>query len=203
MGAVPIIRRITLSRYRFPFEGVGRDLSFAMGPFYEPGGKGARSVLGIRIETDMGVTGEYMSIAPGVFEQVQQFADFLIGKSALERERFYNQAKSILRKQDKMGIGPIDIALWDLAGKLHDAPIYQLLGGYREKLPALRQHLPRRPPTGRFEQPRGIRGLRGAVPKSGLSGIQDTFVGRGIHPARGGDGQCGRQASRRQDGADD
>ena len=136
MGAVPLIRRISLSRYRFPFENVGRDLSFAMGPFYEPGGNGARAVLGIRIETDQGVTGEYMSVAPGTFEQIQQFADFLIGKSALERERFYNQAKSILRKQDKMGIGPIDIALWDLAGKLHDAPIYQLLGGYREKLPA-------------------------------------------------------------------
>ena len=30
----------------------------------------------------------------------------------------------------------MDIALWDLAGKLYDAPIYQMLGGYREKLPA-------------------------------------------------------------------
>jgi L-alanine-DL-glutamate epimerase-like enolase superfamily enzyme len=64
------------------------------------------------------------------------FASFLIGKNALERELFYNQAKAILRKTDRMGIGPVDIALWDLAGKLYDAPIYRLLGGYREKLPA-------------------------------------------------------------------
>jgi L-alanine-DL-glutamate epimerase-like enolase superfamily enzyme len=35
-----------------------------------------------------------------------------------------------------MGMGPIDIALWDLAGKLHDAPIHELLGTYRERLPA-------------------------------------------------------------------
>ena len=62
-----------------------------------------------------------MSIAPGTFEQIQQFGSFLIGKcsSALQRhlhmveahadmaaaeELFYNQAKSILRKQDKMGL---------------------------------------------------------------------------------------------------
>ena len=33
-------------------------------------------------------------------------------------------------------IGPIDIALWDFAGKLYGAPIYEMLGGYRKKLPA-------------------------------------------------------------------
>ena len=73
MGQAPIIQKITLTRYRFPFNDVGSDLSFAMGPFYEPGGKGGRNVLGIRIDTDIGVTGEYMSIAPGTFEQIQQF----------------------------------------------------------------------------------------------------------------------------------
>jgi L-alanine-DL-glutamate epimerase-like enolase superfamily enzyme len=35
-----------------------------------------------------------------------------------------------------MGLGPIDIALWDLAGKYYDAPIHELLGTYRTELPA-------------------------------------------------------------------
>ena len=135
MGNVPIIQKISLTRYQFPLENVGKDLSFAMGAFYQPGAKGSRVALGIRIYTDVGVTGEYMSIAPGTVEQIQAFGPYLIGRSALERERFYNQAKSLLRKQDRMGIGPVDIALWDLAGKLYGAPIYQMLGGYREKLP--------------------------------------------------------------------
>ena len=136
MSSKALIRSITLTKYRFPFENVGHDLGFAMGPFYEPGSTGSRTVLGIKIETAIGISGEYMSIAPGTFEQIQSFGEFLIGKDATHRELFYNQAKTLLRKQDRMGIGPIDIALWDLAGKMHNTPIYRMLGGHREKLPA-------------------------------------------------------------------
>jgi len=35
-----------------------------------------------------------------------------------------------------MGMGPIDIALWDFAGKHYDAPIHELLGSYRDSFPA-------------------------------------------------------------------
>ena len=35
-----------------------------------------------------------------------------------------------------MGHGPLDIALWDLAGKKYGASIAELLGGYRKRLPA-------------------------------------------------------------------
>lgn len=34
-----------------------------------------------------------------------------------------------------MGIGPIDITLWDFAGKYYDAPIHELLGSYRDRPP--------------------------------------------------------------------
>ena len=63
-------------------------------------------------------------------------AKYLIGKNPLEREQIYNDLKRALRKDDRMGIGSIDIALWDIAGKLYDAPIYELLGGFRKTLPA-------------------------------------------------------------------
>ena len=46
MNGTPVIERIQLTRYRFPFHNVGYDLSFAMGAFYEPGQKGARTALG-------------------------------------------------------------------------------------------------------------------------------------------------------------
>ena len=51
MGNVPIIQKISLTRYQFPVNDVGKDLSFAMGAFYQPGGKGSRVVLGIRRST--------------------------------------------------------------------------------------------------------------------------------------------------------
>ena len=35
-----------------------------------------------------------------------------------------------------MGMGPINITLWDFAGKYYDAPIHELLGTYRTKIPA-------------------------------------------------------------------
>ena len=34
-----------------------------------------------------------------------------------------------------MGMGVVDVALWDLAGKYYNAPVYELLGGSQRKLP--------------------------------------------------------------------
>jgi len=136
MADKPKITQIEVHEFEYGIRDVGQDPSFALGLSYEPGNVAKRRALGIKIHTDAGVTGEYVSIAPATFEQISMFADHLIGKNALHREEIYNEVKLILRKHDKMGLGPVDTALWDLAGKYHGAPIYELLGGYRTKLPA-------------------------------------------------------------------
>ena len=108
----PIVRKIKLTSYKLPLENLATDLAFAAGAFYEPGSRSTRNLLAIQVYTDIGVTGEYISITPATREQIQMIAPFLIGKNALDRELFYRQAKMILRKHDRMGIGPIDITLW-------------------------------------------------------------------------------------------
>ncbi len=88
------------------------------------------------IETEAGITGEYAGGVGVSYAQVAMVAQYLIGKNALEREKIWNDLKRALRKHDKFGMGPIDCALWDIAGKAYGVPVYELLGGYRKKLPA-------------------------------------------------------------------
>ena len=88
-----------------------------------------------RVFTNEGVIGEYVGGDSPSFAQFNMFADYLIGKDPTQRELIYNDVKRGMRKFDKMGMGPIDIALWDLAGKLYGCSIYEMLGGWRTSLP--------------------------------------------------------------------
>src|SRR6476620_6966545 len=88
------------------------------------------------IETDAGITGEYVGGNSVSYAQVGMVAQYLIGRNAFERELIWNDIKRALRKHDRFGMGPIDVALWDIAGKAYDAPISELLGGWRKTLPA-------------------------------------------------------------------
>ena len=101
----------------------------------EPGGRYTRSAYALRILTDIGVTGEYVGGSAVDYANLPSFLHHLIGKNPLERERIYVDAKRATRAQARIGTAPVDIALWDLAGKYHNAPISQLLGGYKRSLP--------------------------------------------------------------------
>jgi len=131
----PTISSIESVEFSYPLEDVGTD-GHGFNLVYEPGTVTERDLFALRIETDAGITGEYVGgNSPGA-AQWNMFADYLVGKPALDRERHYSEIKRALRKYDRMGIGPVDIALWDLAGKYHDAPIHELLGTYRTEIPA-------------------------------------------------------------------
>ena len=131
----PEITRIESTEFSYPLEDLAADdLGFNL--VYTPGETVDRKLFALRIETDEGVSGEYVGGNSPGFAQVNMVADYLVGKNPLARERHWSEMKRALRKYDRMGIGPLDIALWDLAGKYHDAPIHELLGTYRTRLPA-------------------------------------------------------------------
>ena len=105
------------------------------GPTYSPGKSITNTAHAITIFTDAGVTGEYVWSGPIEYAGACVVAELLIGQDPLEREYIYSRIKQTMRQQAEIGISAVDIALWDLAGKYHDAPINRLLGGYRKTLP--------------------------------------------------------------------
>ena len=114
------------------------DIFGVFSPYLYKSGDGFKHrAHGIRIHTSAGVSGEYISIgfAGTDFAAVDRFAPSLIGRNALNRDDIYNDFKQAMRQQARMGIGVVDVALWDLAGKYYNAPVYELLGGSQRKLP--------------------------------------------------------------------
>ena len=134
MKSRPKITRIEVREFEFQLNDIGIERTIAI-PIYEPGAVSRRRAHGIRIFTDVGVTGEYIGGSATEYSALPMFARSLIGRNALDREAIYNDAKQALRQHARMGMSQVDIALWDLAGKFFDSPICELLGVYRTDLP--------------------------------------------------------------------
>ena len=131
----PTITRVESTEFSYPLEDVGQNPDgFSL--VYDPGETTHRTLFALQIHTDEGITGEYVGGSSPGAAQINTFADYLVGKNPLAREKHWSEIKRALRKYDRMGMGPIDIALWDVAGKYYDAPIHELLGTYRTRLPA-------------------------------------------------------------------
>ena len=132
--ADPIITKIETHTYEYETENLGKDYN-GFNTVYEPGNRMKSQGNVLRIETDQGIVGEYAGGGGAEFSTIPTFAHFLIGRSALQRELIYTEVRRALRQVARIGYAPIDIALWDIAGKLYDQPIYKLLGGYKSSIP--------------------------------------------------------------------
>jgi L-alanine-DL-glutamate epimerase-like enolase superfamily enzyme len=129
----PVVTSIEIHEFQFEVSNMARQ---GRGEAqYVPGGKNKITNIALRVHTDAGITGEYINSRVADAAAIRQFADVVIGRDALERESIYTEMKRATRQIARLGVGLIDIALWDIAGKFHKAPIYQLLGGYRRRLP--------------------------------------------------------------------
>ncbi len=92
----------------------------------------------IVIATDDGLRGEYVTnwgASPATRGEMEMLAPFMLGRDAMAREGLFDDLKREARQWSGMGHGPLDIALWDLAGKKYGASVSELLGGYRTRLP--------------------------------------------------------------------
>jgi L-alanine-DL-glutamate epimerase-like enolase superfamily enzyme len=86
------------------------------------------------IETDSGPTGTYGPVSGSEARTIAgRFARILIGEDphAIERiwDRMYRGAVDGRKGPTMAAISKVDLALWDLKGKLLGAPVYEILGG--------------------------------------------------------------------------
>ncbi len=138
MSTEHTINRVELVSFTIRTANVGTDAAGA-GVRYAPGDGDEQLRFVVRIQTDTGLIGEYVSPrgrAAVVMAACQFLSHRLIGQPALHREKLYRSMRQACLHVGQVGIGPLDIALWDLAGKIHQQPIFALLGGSDRKLPA-------------------------------------------------------------------
>ncbi len=105
-----------------------------------PGGSCTMGLLAIT--SDEGVTGHsFLGAAnrgadldgPGLIEILKPV---VMGQNPLDRERLNHRLWGRGRAPMTRSIGAVDVALWDLTGKVAGLPIHQLLGSYRDTIPA-------------------------------------------------------------------
>jgi D-galactarolactone cycloisomerase len=98
----------------------------------------------VEIICDNGLVGWGECLGPADINAavVKSMARMIIGRNPLDIEPIWLDVYNQYRDQGQRGpihtaLSGIDIALWDIAGKHFNAPIYQLMGGaYRTEIPA-------------------------------------------------------------------
>jgi L-alanine-DL-glutamate epimerase-like enolase superfamily enzyme len=94
----------------------------------------------LRIITDEGVEGHTVAAKGRVNMDLieRRFGPELLGKDPLNTELIWERTWDIDRLEEfpLYSLGIADIALWDIKGKVAGQPVYKLLGGYRDRIPA-------------------------------------------------------------------
>lgn len=94
----------------------------------------------VRIGTDEGAEGVAFGrngvIVTDIVDRVLR--PELVGADPLQREWLWQRVWELDRIEEfpVYVLGLVDVALWDLAAKLADMPVWRLLGGYRTAIPA-------------------------------------------------------------------
>jgi len=100
----------------------------------------------VRVETDSGFTGYGLTggniQAIAICEQItKEIAPLLVGEDPRDHERLWHKCFYRLNPRYQTGafssaLSAVDIALWDIKGKHLQEPVWRLLGGSRQTVPA-------------------------------------------------------------------
>ncbi len=159
----------------------------------------------VEVRTDAGVVGWGECFGPGnvalankaIVERV--IAPMITGMDALDRDVIWHKAYNLLRDHGQKGmplqaLSGVDIALWDIAGKVADLPLYTLLGGrHRDRIAVYGYGMMLRPEpvqelAARFrDEAAAIRdaGFIGTKMKIGLGVREDVALATAVREAVG------------------
>jgi len=168
--------------------------------FSRSGIRNSRSATLVQVETDKAITGLGACSGNGElieFIVVNVLKPLLIGMDPTEIDAIWDKAyvRGGHKEFGTRGIGVValsgvDIALWDILGKVHGVPLYQLLGGKcRDKVPVYATALYPEEPSRVAKRARGFaeQGFHGVKIKVGFDLDQDTRIVRAVREELGKD----------------
>ena len=168
--------------------------------FSRSGVRNFRSATLVQIETDEGITGLGSCSGNGELIEVivgKVLKPLLIGMDPTEIDEIWDKAyvRGGHKEFGTRGIGVvalsgIDIALWDILGKVRGVPIYQLLGGrWRDRVPVYATALYPEEPSKVAKRARGFaeQGFHGVKIKVGFDLDQDIGIVRAVRQELGKD----------------
>ena len=161
----------------------------------------------IEVETDEGLTGWGECFGPGNIALANRtivqdvIRPMILGHSPLDRDVLWHKTYNLMRDHGQKGmpmqaLSGVDIALWDIAGKVANLPLYQLIGGaHRKQIPVYGYGMMLRPEpledlTARFkEEARAIKdmGFVATKMKVGLGPRADIKLAEAVRRGIGDD----------------
>ncbi len=111
--------------------------------------QGPRTYTLVKVESDSGLFGvaeAYGSPGLGVREEIHGLKELFIGEDPLQIDRLYTRYRYTdgSAHAQQRAMSGIEMALWDLAGKVLDVPTYKLLGGkFRDQVRLYDHDVPR------------------------------------------------------------
>lgn len=161
---------------RYPYE---QPIASAAGVIH------ARLALLVEIDTDAGISGIGEAAVGSRAIVDEELAPFLVGQDPTQIEWIWQSIYHRFGRAGRRGVvlnalSGIDIALWDILGKVAGLPVYQLLGAYQERVPAYAS-------AGFYQAGKGIAGLQAEAAAAIRDGFQafKMKVGRVPRPVPG------------------
>ncbi|MCS0505020.1 enolase C-terminal domain-like protein [Ancylobacter mangrovi] len=96
----------------------------------------------VSVLTDEGVKGHSFlgaysrSAELDALSLVRALKPMVVGEDPLDRERLLKRMMQRIKLTTYRAVGAVDVALWDLAGKVAGLPVYKLMGAFRDSVPA-------------------------------------------------------------------